>query len=198
MIVARHVTHDDLASAVDVMVEAFADDPWFRWLFPSEDLWPAAPAAWFDLVLGRAMRRGHTFRSGDGAGAVAWIPPGCHFPEPEEVTMAVSLLGEHIGDRAAAALGVIGQCGAMIPDEPRFHCVYVGVKPDAQGRGVGWALLAQALDVCDAETWPASLTSTNDANLALYRSLGFREIGAVDVPDAGFSLRPMWRDPGRA
>jgi GNAT superfamily N-acetyltransferase len=121
-----------------------------------------------------------------------------HFPEAHDVELAAHLLTAQIGARADAALAVIGRGGAVFPDEPRFHCVYVGVRTDARGRGLGRGLLARVLDVCDEDGLPASLTSTNDVNLPFYRSLGFRELGEVAIPDTGNVMRPMWREPRRA
>ena len=193
MPVIRHAIKADLEDAADVFVDAFAGDPWFNWLYPSADQWPHHPRQWFALVLDRAFSKGHTFVA--QSGAANWIPPDVHFPEEADVNLAVQLLGSQIGDRAADAFGVIGQAGAAFPHQPRFHCVYVGVGRDAQRHGTGRALLTRVLDVCDRDRLPASLTSTNDANLAWYRSLGFQEIGEVAVPDATFKLRPMWRDP---
>ena len=189
----RHARRVDLDGASNVLAEAFAADPWFRWLYPDDATWNARAAAWFGLVLDRAFSKGHTYVT-DG-GAVNWIPPDVHFPEPGDVAAAVELLASQIGERASAAFGVIGAAGAAFPDEPRFHCVYVGVRPDKQGHGLGRALLGRVLDVCDRDGLPASLTSTNDANLPLYRSLGFREIGEVPIPGTGRSMRPMWRAP---
>jgi GNAT superfamily N-acetyltransferase len=189
----RHARRADLPGAAAVLVEAFAADPWFRWLYPDDATWPDCAGAWFGLVLDRAFPRGHTYVTGDGA--VNWIPPDVHFPEEADVGLAVELLGGQIGERAGAALGVIGAAGAVFPDEPRFHCVYVGVRRAARGRGVGTSLLRRVLDVCDREGHAASLTSTNDANLPLYRSLGFVEIGSVPIPGTAHVMRPMWRAP---
>ncbi len=189
----RHATRADLGSAADVLVDAFSTDPWFRWLYPSDGQWPEHPAQWFALVLDRAFSKGHTFVT--ESGMANWIPPDVAFPEESDVSLAVDLLACQIGGRAAEALDVIGQAGRAFPDRPRFHCVYVGVRHAAQRRGTGRALLSRVLDVCDRDQLHASLTSTNDANLPWYRSLGFREIGEVAVPETQFCLRPMWRDP---
>lgn len=176
-----------------MLADAFRHDPWFSWLFPDEAVRPAQATAWFALVLDRAFSMGHTYAA--PGGFVNWAPPDVHFPQPDDVALAVDLLTEHIGGRAGDALGIIGRIGPLVPDEPRFHCIYVGVRPDRQGQGTGAALLGHVLDVCDRDGLPASLTSTNDANLPLYRRLGFEEIGAVPISDTGNSMRPMWRTP---
>ncbi|MBI4882582.1 MAG: GNAT family N-acetyltransferase [Actinobacteria bacterium] len=190
---ARHAIRPDLHSAAIVLADAFANDPWFNWVYPSASLWPHCPQQWFGLVLDRTFERGHTYIA--ESGTTTWIPPDGNFPDDSDLALAVSLLTSQIGERAGVTLGLIGQAGAYFPHRPRFHCAYVGVGRSAQGRGTGAALMSRVLQVCDRDQFPASLTSTNDANLAWYRSLGFNEVGSVAVPGTEFSLRPMWREP---
>jgi GNAT superfamily N-acetyltransferase len=189
----RRATAEDVATGAAILTDAFAADPWFRWLYPEPAMWPTMPRAWFELVVGRALDGGEAHLGADGF--VDWISPGVHFPTEEDRGLVLDLLEGQIGERAAEALGVIGGAGAHFPAVARHHCVYVGVRPQHQGRGIGRALLGRVLDRCDAEGTPASLSSTNDANLPFYRSLGFTEIAAVPIPGTDRSLRPMWREP---
>lgn len=183
----------DVGDGAGILAAAFAQDPWFGWLYPQVEERAAMSEAWFELVLGRALSMGHSYRT--AAGFVNWVPPDVHFPGPADIELAVDLLQRQIGERAATALGIIGEVGAVFPETPRFHCIYVGVQPRHQRGGDGEALMRRVLDVCDAEGIAASLTSTNDVNLGFYRRLGFEEIGAVPIADAGSVMRPMWREP---
>lgn len=194
-VTVRHALRADLQDATASLVDAFAADPWFRWLYPEDASWIERATSWFSLVADRALSKGHTYVTADGA--VMWAPPDVHFPADDDVAAAVGLLHQQIGERATDALGVIGALGSVFPDTPRFHCVFIGVRPRSQGRGSGGALLDRILTTCDAEGIPASLTSSNDANLPFYRAHGFREFAAVPIPGTGRSMRPMWRDPGR-
>lgn len=193
MTTVRHALRSDLNAAADVLADAFAKDPWLRWLYPTADEWPHEPKRWFSLVTTRAFTRGHSFVT--DSGFACWIPPDVHFPEAADIDVAVDLLRSQTGERADVWLDVVRRAGSNFHDTPRFHCAYIGVNHAAQGRGIGASLMSRVLDVCDREGLPASLTSTNDVNLPWYRSLGFNELGAADVPGAGFSLRPMWREP---
>ena len=58
-------------------------------------------------------------------------------------------------------------------------------------------MLAPVLAMCDAEDLPAYLENSNPRNEAFYRSLGFDEVGRVQITD-GPVLQGMWREPGTA
>jgi RimJ/RimL family protein N-acetyltransferase len=55
-------------------------------------------------------------------------------------------------------------------------------------------VLQPVLSICDTDGSPAYLESSNAANMAFYRRLGFVPTGEITLPD-GPSLYPMWRDP---
>jgi ribosomal protein S18 acetylase RimI-like enzyme len=60
--------------------------------------------------------------------------------------------------------------------------------------GYGTALLRHGLSVCDRETLPVYLESTNAANLSLYERHGFEVLAEVQV-DGSPMRYPMLRAP---
>ena len=71
----------------------------------------------------------------------------------------------------------------------------VYVAPDAQGRGVGRAVLQRIVDECEAlglrQLVAVIGDSANEGSAALHRALGFQPVGAL--PDAGFK-HGRWLD----
>ena len=57
------------------------------------------------------------------------------------------------------------------------------------------ALLADNLARIDREGAAAYLESTNPANLARYRSVGFVDLGSFTLGDDGPVVTTMWREP---
>jgi len=72
----------------------------------------------------------------------------------------------------------------------------IGVEPNAQGRGLGAALMGVALARCDREGTLAYLESSNPRNVSLYRRGGFEETDEIKV-GAGPVVTPMVRQPRR-
>ena len=80
-------------------------------------------------------------------------------------------------------------------ERPHAYLWFLGVRPEAQGLGVGSRMLKAGLAKVDAAGLPAYLESSNEANVPLYRRYGFevmREFRArADAPPAW----AMWREP---
>jgi GNAT superfamily N-acetyltransferase len=82
--------------------------------------------------------------------------------------------------------------GSFHPEEPHWYLPWIGVRPEAQGRGLGAALLRRGLARADRDGLPAYLEATNRRNAALYARHGFEALGTVNAP--GYpEIIPMWR-----
>jgi hypothetical protein len=51
------------------------------------------------------------------------------------------------------------------------------------------------LERCDSEGVPAYLEATSARNRTLYRRHGFEDQKALNLPDGGPPMYPMWRQP---
>jgi ribosomal protein S18 acetylase RimI-like enzyme len=80
------------------------------------------------------------------------------------------------------------------PDEPHWYLPLIGVEPNAQGRGLGAALLRHALERFDREGALAYLESSNPRNIPLYERHGFEIVGEIRVGAAPV-MTPMLRRP---
>ena len=192
----RHALSRDLPTIVDIWVDAFADDPYLRWIQPDDDGWPAFGSAWLTFVAALAFERGHTYLDEDGDLAVAWIPPDLSLAGPDDVRRGAAIIEQHAGSTTAeAALAAIIEARGHAMEEPHWTLQYVGVRASARGRGAGAGAVAPILTRCDAEGLPCGLVSTNPRNLTFYERLGFRVTAEVWTSDREAALRPMVRPP---
>ncbi len=73
--------------------------------------------------------------------------------------------------------------------------VSVYVDPDARGRGIGRALLSEAIEASEAAgiwTLQAGILAENAASLAVHRRVGFRRVGVQR--QLGRDAHGRWRD----
>ncbi|WP_340646214.1 GNAT family N-acetyltransferase [Phenylobacterium sp.] len=189
----------DIDAVADDLNEAFRTDPQFCWFLRNDNRREAARLRFMKMLLKEiALPTGEVTRPAGGGAVSIWIPSEALGPNSllQELRVFPAILG-------ATGFGRIGRLAAMrkIMDElhpmerPHAYLWFLGVRPEAQGLGLGSRMLKAGLAKVDAASLPAYLESSNEANVPLYRRYGFevmREFRArPDAPPAW----AMWREP---
>src|SRR4051794_4853315 len=184
----KHMQHSvrparsgDVAQLSRTLAAAFADDPLFCHLLP-----PGVRARderlrrMFVLDGSRSLGRGGLWTTADGDAAAVWFPPDHWRPPPrEELPETPARL--RTGGRPTARedlpeppawLRMGGRQmrtfmrlrTALQPRHmelpPHWYLLYIGTRPERQGRGLGAALLQAVLARCDAGRVPAYLEAS--------------------------------------
>ncbi|AZO81041.1 GNAT family N-acetyltransferase [Bosea sp. Tri-39] len=183
------MTAADEASAVEIVVLAFATDPMARWTWPRANQYLAAMPRMARAFGSKAFSNGSAFYTDDYTGVALWLPPKVHPDEEElgavvESTVAPSL--------AAETTAIFEQMAKYHLTEPHWYLPLISVDPAHQGEGHGDALMAYALAQCDRDHMPAYLESSNPRNMSLYRRHGFEALGEIQVGSSP-TLVPMLR-----
>lgn len=181
----------------DITADAFRNDPFNRWLFGNF----AGIRNLFRLQARRIYApRGYSYTLGD-EGACMWMLPGgdTSFTAADYLRFALPTL--FLCGPGAVMRGIrTGE--AMDARHPRFEHAYlfsIGVRPSAQGKGMGRTLIQPVLAACDRKGLPAYLENSNPANTGFYRSCGFTEMGEpIKVERNAPPLVPMIRQPRRS
>jgi ribosomal protein S18 acetylase RimI-like enzyme len=187
----RAITAADETAAIETIVLAFAADPVARWVWPRAEQFLAAMPRLVRAFGGNAFARGSAICTDDCIGAALWLQPGIH---PDDDALGEVIMSTVADDLRADAMSTFEQMAAYHPDEPHWYLPLIGVDPARQGKGLGDALMAYALQRSDRDRTPAYLESTNPRNISLYRRHGFEPLGTIQ---AGISppLVPMLRRP---
>jgi GNAT superfamily N-acetyltransferase len=82
------------------------------------------------------------------------------------------------------------------PAQPHWYLDLLGTAPDAQGRGLGSALLRELLERVDVEGASSYLETDRSANLPFYERAGYAVLGEERV--LGVRVWRMWRPAARA
>lgn len=188
----RVATEADLESLTNTLTLAFEHDPLWRWAFPE----PGTLEPFWRMFIGSALRYRQVWVVDSYAAAASWIPPGGSELTEEGEEQVEPLLRSLIGDRAPLVMTLLERFEEAHPrDRPHYYLSLLGTHPDHRGKGLGMALLAENLELIDAEGMPAYLESTNPANDLRYEGVGFRKIGAFSTPDGARTVATMWREP---
>jgi ribosomal protein S18 acetylase RimI-like enzyme len=168
------------AEVMAVITAAFETDPAVRALYPSiEAYWRYFPP-FADAFGGTAFTDGVVDVSNDGRGAALWFAPGVE-ADPEPLIAHLEATIEP--SRQPAIFAGLELQGVLHPHEPHWYLPFIGVRPKAQGTGLGAALLRQGLARADADRLPAYLEATSRRSVPLYRRHGFEVIGIVEAAD---------------
>jgi GNAT superfamily N-acetyltransferase len=185
--VIRRAGGTEQQAVLDILTEAFMDDPVMRWLFPDEGDRRRLQPLFHGAMLTRSNHEAYLIGQFDGASIWMTLAAGqSPFPEPPETPGPD--LAATFGDNAGRLweLGPTGQAHLYLPS--------MGVVPGRQGSGLGSAMLRHQLDRTD-NGLPAYLDASSPRNRAFYLRHGFDDLGEpVHLPD-GPRIWPMWRQP---
>ena len=187
----------DLHAVADDLAAAFQSDPQFRWFMRDDHRADLARLNLFKLmVAGSGIPDGIVHRPITGGAAAIWLPSESMAPSPlvQELRILPVIL-------AATGVRRFGRMVAMREamekhhpkDRPHAYLWFLGVRPEAQGFGVGSRLLAAGLQQVDAQGRHAYLESSNVANVPLYERFGFEVVREFTPRPGGPPFYAMWR-----
>jgi GNAT superfamily N-acetyltransferase len=177
----RRATAEDIPRLRTVLADAFYDDPVLGWLMPDAEKRRARLRRFFGIELRHmALPHGHVWTTSDMSGAALSMPPG-RWRAPLRATLLEGrAFGAHLGWAARLGAAIEWRHGRELR-EPHHYVRDVGVLPEAQGRGLGSALMAPTLERCDRDGLPAYLEASSERSAALYERLGFRLVRELRV-----------------
>jgi GNAT superfamily N-acetyltransferase len=188
----RPLRVDERDAAVETLAASFDDDPLFCWMLPEAHT-RRAWIAWFHRVsveASLATRTAWTLTEGPGLGAITVVPPGAKPPGLDVWIKALRAPPRRAPTWRLASVGlrVQARIDAAHPREPVVYVHVLGVHPAQKGRGLGGALLGEALALGSSLGVPVYLETSNPVNLGFYGRYGLRVRREIRVGDAP----PLW------
>ncbi len=183
----RRATAAEHGAVVEVLAEAFQDDPMLRWCYPDAErrrqLLPA-----YSRLLVEIVSLSDGVWTVDGNGAVMLAVPSSGAVDPagrRQLNAALREVGAEYGDRLVTATELVA---AYQPTRPYLHVLALAVRGSMRSRGLGSAVLTTVLDEHGRDGLPAYLEASSPASMRLYQRHGFQVTREVSLPDGP----PMW------
>jgi ribosomal protein S18 acetylase RimI-like enzyme len=190
----RKATGHDIPNIVETLTAAFFDDPVMTWWIPEAHRRSLVLRAFFDVVVDvNHPHDGLAVTEPDAVAAAVWVPPGCQ-PSGEDAEQVVGWMVTAAAETAGRLQAALELMDAHHPHTPHAYLFFLGTRPEWQSKGLGAALLRDALERCNRDGTPAYLEATSIASQRLYLRHGFEVTGEIRLPD-GPPLWPMWREP---
>ncbi len=179
-------------AAAEALAASHADYPAFRAVFPDPQRRARALPPFFASALRDAIPFGSVLADLDGPrvlGVAAWLPPGAFPWSPARKLRAVPALLKVLaaGPRCYPAFLRYGANAERAhPRDPHWYLVVLGIRPEAQRRGIGSRLVAPVLARADREGVDCYLETSDPANVAFYERFGFSVVdGALPLVPGG-------------
>jgi ribosomal protein S18 acetylase RimI-like enzyme len=179
----------DMGPLISVMVLAFAADPVARWMYHDPQRYLAYFGRFIRAFAGKTFSSGTAWCIDGNLGGALWLPPGV---KPDEDAIATILDESAPRDVMADVSAMFDEMATYHPRNPHWYLPTIAVEPHHHRKGLGSALLTQALSRCDQDHIPAYLESSNSANTALYQRFGFEALGIIRAGHSP-SMVPMLR-----
>jgi GNAT superfamily N-acetyltransferase len=192
----RRATEADVEPMAAQLCRSFFDDPVIAHVFRNAARRNDGMRRYFTTQMrGDYLPYGGCYTTDDHLGAAVWGPPGKPLLAGwAGIVNLVSVL-PYVAAHLASTLQMLNLIESMHPHEPHWYLATLGTDPEAQGKGIGSALLRPVLDHCDEEGWPAYLESSKERNVPFYARHVFTVVKEVPLPRGGPTFWTMWREP---
>jgi ribosomal protein S18 acetylase RimI-like enzyme len=189
----------DRDTVARVLSEAFADDPVANYFLRQDEKRAAARFDFFALISEIGIAAGRVWLAeNDGAPLAAsiWAPPPgivktTWLQEARMIPRFVACAGL---SRVARLMRLREVMDAHHPKAAHWYLFFLGVAKDAQGQGLGSALLQANLAHVDEDGACAYLENSNARNMGLYQRAGFEVRAELTPEPQGPLLWAMWRN----
>ena len=150
-----------------MFASSHADYPAWRYVFPDPPQRQRALSVFFAATVRDALPFGAVdaaVANGEVLGIAVWLPPG-RFPwsVSRKLRAAPAMLG--VLRAAPARFWIFARLGAnaerLHPTYPHWHLETLGIRSEAQGRGIGTRLMAPGLTRADQAGLPCYLTTAD-------------------------------------
>ena len=98
--------------------------------------------------------------------------PYC-LPAPEEIPIAATTLLKPLGEAIPQVIKWFARWCHLDPEEPHVHLGPIGVAPEAQGEGIGSALMNRYIDHIKRQRSAGYLETDRPKNVEFYKKFGF-------------------------
>lgn len=169
-----------------VLAQAFQDDPALAWILRDPATRARVLPGFFAVMTEQSQRHGEVLASAKREAASLWYPPGTITDGPLiGLWDNLRMLGV-FKTALPRGLAVAEAMYSYHPDpQPFYYLRYVGVAPDAQGKGWGGAIVRAGVARAAERGCGVLLETATPSNVAIYSRLGFAITDEWSVPGDG-------------
>ena len=192
----RRATRADVPALARMLARSFFDDPVAAWAWRPDRLREKAFERFQLVRLQQLLDDDEVWTTDDLTAAALWAPPR-RWRITALQTAQFTRAFAHPRLFARLPLVAYGWHKLELAHPlrpPHWYLAVLGTDPDAQGQGLGSAVLAPVLEQCDRDGVGAYLESSKERNIDFYARHGFRVTDVLRLV-RGPRAWGMWREP---
>lgn len=187
----RIAIESERQKVLDIMVLAFAADPFIRWLMPGANTYLNHWRPFADAFAGLSFDSHTALLTSGDEGAAMWLPPNVKSDEDKMSAVMAQCVAPELLDPLEELSGRIDEFHPT--DDNCWYLAVIGVDPGHQNRGMGSAMMKHMTRSLDEKGAMAYLESSNPNNISLYERHGFEVMGKIEVANSP-PMHPMIRE----
>ena len=182
----RPALDKDAPSMIASFCDAFADDPGLSWIWPDRaDRLQRLPH-FFEAIVTGTIVHGVAFHSLRSDAVSLWRRPSQINPGPDELARGLPSLANAFSSGRERSTVMSEALKARQPkDFDWWYLQFIGVRPTAQGSGLGGSAVRAGIALAKAAGLPVYVEVMNPNNVGYYEHVGFETVDEFDIPDAG-------------
>ncbi|MCL1991704.1 MAG: GNAT family N-acetyltransferase [Spirochaetes bacterium] len=190
----RPIQAGEIGKAAELLSDAYYHDVFFKWCVDSDEGRRKIVSDYYKVYLSSRGCVAHVAAAGEGLiGATVWLPHDADAGMYDEIERVVGAANAPMFREVAEKSHKNEPTGV-----PFYQLVGFGVLKEAQGRGVGQALLKYHLDILDEAGIPTYLeASTPFTGGGVYGKFGYAHFGELmTFGEDSFPVKlyPLFRD----
>jgi ribosomal protein S18 acetylase RimI-like enzyme len=196
--------HSEYRQASLTLTRAFFNYPDLSYYFPDLNKRQAQLNWMLYTGLVQAGRIGKVFKTEDNLGSMALLLPDSRNLNFWDTLASGALKAPFIMSRESFQRMQFCETYALdthrevMAGRPHFYIWYLGVEPNAQGGGLGSALIHHVQTLASQEKKPIYLETHKPATVAFYKHLGFQLLAENPFPGHPLSFYNMLWEPKTA
>lgn len=180
------LSQDHQPAVIQVLSEAFLDDPAMCWIFRDVQARENKLPLFFKWLVKKHQTGGLLLGGSDAQVVTLWWLPGkihlsSFFSIADMLTLA-SIFGAN-----SWRADLVNRCilKHLPPGENWLYLRYAGVEKNMRGCGFGGAGIRAGIAIANSRGLPTCLETCRPGNVAIYERLGFKVISEWSVPFGG-------------
>jgi ribosomal protein S18 acetylase RimI-like enzyme len=177
----RQATTQDKHTIIDILCSSFADNKSVNYVIPNGPFQEKRLRELMEYSFAYCQLFGQVLISEDGKACALVM-----FPDRKKTTLRSILLDINLAIRAigfrrlSRAMKREAAIKRQHPNSKIIYLWFIGVRPEAQNRGIGSALLHSVIEKNEISGRPMYLETSCEQNIPFYKKFGFKIYNELD------------------